>query len=206
MSIDDNTARSEAATLKNSAAFGESDNYTNLHNQIISLRDQYKDDPNSFNKIMDEFAKPSENGMNSLPKVELQKEYICFGNVSQVVLNGVGNNQKLEIFESDQHRANEVKDQENSANNLNPFREWGKAKQSDWLGSKADFQLDSSQAWTDGRNQQGYKQQASAPGFTVSDHSNAGNTVGAYNYEGAKRVNSDAELLQMLNNPPKGFR
>jgi len=152
MTIDDLTAKSEAEKLEKSLECGD---MTALHNQLVELaRDQ-----DSFSKIMSTFDEINQqrrdqalkNGIN-LPDVEIHKDGLLgFGNVDQVVVNGLGQNhdQKMEVFESAGHRQAEETENAKQSEPLHlDLGRWlAKMNLGHWQGGQPDFQTDSSVPW-----------------------------------------------------------
>lgn len=196
MAIDDKQAKNEARNLEGMLERGDS---TSLHNRL--LHDSRVVDKDSFNKIVkcfDEQNREARQSVSSLPSLEIHNDFFGIGSTDQIVTRG-SNGKKMEVFESDKHRQDEV---EKNSQQSNPYemdlaRNLSKFASSEWVDNKTDFHTDSSVPWI--------PELATASPGSVVDHRN-GNEVGSYDYgDSVRRVNSDQDLQQILNNPPAGY-
>lgn len=175
MSISDKEIRQEAKVLEGMV---ERHDYNGLHNKLVA--DSHVANPEEFNKLMSAFKElNSEARKNNgfLPSVELHNEggFLGFGaNTDQVVLKDNNSGRKMEVYENDQHRQNEVaaQERERQGGSLDLFRQIYKATSSEWVG-RPDFQQDSSVPWQQRNNRQNFHS------YMVTDHRNH-NTGHAY--------------------------
>jgi len=194
MSIDDATAKSSAEKLETSLENGD---MTGLHNQLVELAG----DKESFNKIMSTFDQinqqrqdqAAKNGIN-LPDIELHKDgMLGFGNVDQVVVNGLGQNhdEKMEVFETAGHRQAEETENAKQSEPLHiDLGRWlAEMNQGQWQGHRPDFHTDSSVPWQSDSQE--------SPAAKVNDYSDD-HRVGALEDRNAVRM-SEEELKKYLN-------
>lgn len=202
MAIDDTRANAEAGSLKNSL---QNNDAAGLHEKLIQAAGQY--DKDSFKKIvssLNEMNKKDQAGSEQkLPSLEISNDCFGFGSTEQIVMKD-SNGKKMEVFETPEHRqkeAAEAQKQGQGGLNLDFGRLYQTVFSSEWQGNRTDFQTDSSVSWKTEANGQQANQ---AP--VIRDYSNNGNQIGGYDYgPGARRINSEEELQQILNNPPKGY-
>jgi hypothetical protein len=198
MAIDDKGANLAAEQLESKL---QSKDYVGLHNLMVEQSQAY--DKDSFNKIMSVFGKLNNDKASNdsqLPTVEIHNDgFLGFGgSTDQVILKDKGQNgKKMEIFESPAHYQAEAEENLKQAEPLHIdfFHNRDKAASNDWVGSRPDFQTNSSVLWE--QNSQ------STPLNSVVNHMN-GTMTGAYD-NGGVRINSDQDLQNILNHPPKGY-
>lgn len=199
MAIDEAATNTVAKALEHKI---QSHDYVGLHNLMLNQASAY--DKDSFNNILTVFAKiNSEDAKtNKLPTVEIHNDGGFFGfgaTTEQVILKGMDDSgKKMEIYETPQHRDAEVEESRKQAEplHIDLFHNRDKAAANEWVGSKPDFNTDSSVPWDESG--------INTPLNTTVDHRN-GNVSGAYD-NGGVRINSEQDLQYILNHPPKGYR
>jgi hypothetical protein len=194
MTIDDRAAREKASELEKML---EDEKYDQLHNQLVELAT----DKDSFNKIMSTFDEINQqrraNGHPELPDVEIHRDgWFGFGNVDQVILNGVGEPpKKMEIFETWEHR--QAEEAENARQSeplhIDLGRLWDVIRQNKtWIGDTPDFHTDSSRP----KPEQTIQAPENPAPPTIRDFRND-TRVGALEMPGARRM-TEEELERYL--------
>jgi len=206
MAIDDASANREASRLNESLKNG---NAAELHENLLSAAGNY--DKDSFNKVVSSLNEMNKKDRDAaaetgrkLPSLEIHNDFFGMGKTDQIVMKDE-NGKKTEIYESREHRQKELEDankQGQGGLNLDLGRLYASVFQaSDWQGNRTDFHTDSSVSWKDQSKLQNTNQ---AP--VIRDYSNNGNRIGSYDYgPDARRINSDEDLQEILNNPPQGY-
>lgn len=193
MSFTDNQIKQEAKVLEGML---ERHDYTGLHNKLLA--DSKITSKDEFNKLvgnLNDMNKEAQKTNGGLPSLEIHNDgwFGIGGSTDQIVLKDTNSGRKMELYENDTHRANEVAEQNKQADpySFDLGRQAQKLTANEWYGAP-DFQKDSSIPWTRNNAEAG-------AGYVVTDHRNR-NSANSYDaVQDIQQKLNNGENLQTTN-------